>query len=57
LTNAEEVQIYIDGVLDGTIVTGRLERLAVWRHVQDLQHAGDRGFYFDENIADKSIQF
>lgn len=57
MTNAEEVQRYIDQVLDGTIVTGRLERLAVWRHVDDLKHAGERGYYFDPKKADKAILF
>jgi phage terminase large subunit-like protein len=51
------VQEYIDRVCDGTLVTGRLERLAVWRHVDDLKNAGERGFYFDPVRAEKAIEF
>ena len=54
---AEEVQRYIDGVLDGSIVTGRLERLAVHRHVWDLETAGERGYYFDPKPANLAIDF
>lgn len=56
-SHAQDVQRYIDGVLDGSIVTGRLERLAVHRHVADLELAGDRGFYFDAKIAEQCIEF
>lgn len=52
-----DVERYISGVLDGSIVTGRLERLAVHRHVADLEHAGERGFYFDEKPALQAINF
>lgn len=31
---------YIDGVMSGEIVTGRLVKLAVRRHRDDLDHAG-----------------
>jgi phage terminase large subunit-like protein len=60
LTHAEDVQKYIDGVLDGSIVTGRLERLAVWRHVDDIEkwkNDPSYPFEFSEAIADKSIRF
>lgn len=57
MSHAEDVQRYIDGVLDGSIVTGRLERLAVHRHVADLELAGARGFYFDDKIASAAIEF
>jgi phage terminase large subunit-like protein len=54
---ADDVQEYIDGVLSGRIVTGRLERLAVHRHVDDLVKAGDRGYEFNEKLASKAIAF
>ncbi len=57
MSHADDVQRYIDGVLDGSIVTGRLERLAVHRHVADLELAGTRGFYFDAKIASDAIEF
>lgn len=53
----EDVQRYIDGVTSGSIVTGRLNRLAVWRHVEDLEKAGSRGFEFSEDIATSAIDF
>ena len=56
-TNDETVQAYMDGVLDGSIVAGRLVILAVRRHLDDLENAGDRGFYFDEKIADEACEF
>jgi phage terminase large subunit-like protein len=52
-----EVQDYIDGVLDGSIVAGRLVRLAVMRHVWDLETAEERGFYFDSEAAQLAIDF
>jgi phage terminase large subunit-like protein len=52
-----DVEAYIQGVADGSIVTGRLNRLAVWRHLEDLEKAGERGFYFDEQIAVDAIEF
>lgn len=55
--HAADVERYITGVLDGSIITGRLERLAVHRHVADLQHAGARGFHFDPRPAIKAIEF
>lgn len=55
--HAPEIQRYIDSVLDGSIITGRLERLAVHRHLADLEHAGERGFYFDPVPANKAINF
>jgi phage terminase large subunit-like protein len=57
VSHAYDVQQYINGVLDGSIVTGRLERLAVHRHVDDLKYAGERGFCFDETKANKAIEF
>lgn len=55
--HAADVQRYIDGVRDGSIVTGRLQRLAVHRHCDDLKLAGERGFYFDERLAWNAIEF
>lgn len=57
MSHAEDVQRYIDGVCDGSIVTGRLERLAVYRHLDDLENAGERGFYFDPEKAENAINF
>lgn len=43
--------------MDGSIVTGRLQRLAVERHLADLEKAGERGFVFSEEHALESIEF
>ncbi|WP_372897420.1 terminase large subunit domain-containing protein, partial [Stieleria sp.] len=53
----QQVQRYIDGVLDGSIVTGRRVRQAVERHVYDLEHAHKRGHYFDEQKASLAIMW
>ncbi len=52
-----DIDQYISGVLDGSIVTGRLERLAVHRHLADLELAGERGFVFDPAPANAAIEF
>ncbi len=52
-----DIERYIAGVLDGSIVTGRLERLAVHRHLADLELAGDRGFEFKKEPANAAIEF
>ncbi len=52
-----DVWRYINGVKDGSIVTGRLERLAVFRHIADLEHAERRGYRFDPKPAIQAIDF
>ena len=52
-----DVQAYIDGVLNGSITVGRLVRLAVERHVDDLENAGERGYRFDADAANLAINF
>lgn len=52
---------YIQGVLDGSIVVGKRIRLAVERHVRDLERAGLRDpefpFYFDPSAGNRPIEF
>ncbi len=48
---------YIEGVLSGSIVVGRLARLAVERHVSDLREGHKRGLYFNEAAAQRVIDF
>lgn len=57
MTPAETVRDYIDGILTGRIVAGRLLRLAVRRHLDDLEHAEERGYYFNEAIATEACEF
>jgi len=54
--HAECVAAYCDGVLSGEIIAGRYVRLAVQRHLSDLEHASDRGLHFDAAIAQRSCQ-
>jgi phage terminase large subunit-like protein len=51
------VDEYVDGVLGGRIVTGRLVRLAVERYVRDLETADARGLVFDVKKAEKAARF
>lgn len=53
----KRIQRYIDDVLSGQRTAGRLERLAVLRHMNDLEDAGNRGFYFDEDAGFHVIEF
>lgn len=51
----EQVERYIDAVLSGELTTGRLQRLAVERHLYDLKHASARGLVFSEKKAEAAI--
>lgn len=57
MTHKEVVEKYIKDVMSGAIITGRLAKLAVRRHLADLKNAGQRGFYFDETIAEEACSF
>jgi len=48
---------YIDGVLAGRITVCRFVRLAVERHVRDLETGRARGLIFDERAALHAIEF
>lgn len=52
---SQQVSRYVDGILGGSIACGRRVRQAVERHVHDLEHAGNRGLYFDEEKAAAAI--
>jgi|CXWL01.1.fsa_nt_gi phage terminase large subunit-like protein len=54
---AQTVQGYIDGVLDGTVIAGELIRLAVQRQVDDLREGPSRGLRFDQEKAERVIEF
>lgn len=51
------MQRYIDDVLKGRRVVGRLELFAVQRHVRDLKNAKKRGLRFDEGLATRACEF
>jgi len=48
---------YCDAILSGEIIAGRYVELAVRRYLDDIEHAHERGLYFDAEIAEKSLQF
>jgi phage terminase large subunit-like protein len=56
-TPKQVVEEYIAGVLDGSVVAGKLVRYAVQRHVNDLKGAKERGYYFDEAVATRACRF
>jgi phage terminase large subunit-like protein len=46
---------YIADVMNGTQTVGKLARLAVERHVNDLKTGIDRGLFFDERAGAKAL--
>ncbi len=48
---------YIEGVLSGEIVVGRLRRRCVERHVYDLETGAARGLHFDPEAGFRIIDF
>ena len=57
LTNAELVAQYMEEVLSGERVVGKLELHAVMRHQRDLKEAHNRGFIFNPELADRACNF
>lgn len=56
-THREWIEQYIEDVLGGHRVVGKLERQAVERHVRDLKNAKKKGWRFDEAIATRACNF
>jgi hypothetical protein len=54
---ADPVGDYARAVLAGTIVTGRLVRLACERHLRDIEEGPARGLRFDDVTAARAIGF
>lgn len=48
---------YAQAVVSGSIVTGRLVKLAAERHLRDLDLGSLRGLHFDQDEADRAITF
>jgi phage terminase large subunit-like protein len=48
---------YARDVVSGKIVAGPFVRGACQRHLNDLDHAGERGFYYDQAEAQNAIDF
>jgi phage terminase large subunit-like protein len=57
--HSQKLQDYIDGVLDGSIVSSVAVRHAVQRHVADMQRQSTDGFpyHFDAPLAAKTCRF
>lgn len=53
----DALAIYVKDVLAGDRIVGELERLAVERHVRDLEECESRGLYFDEDAAGDALDF
>lgn len=51
------VDQYIEDVLSGRILACEYVKLAVKRHLDDIEHASDRGLYFDPEAAQRVIDF
>lgn len=52
-----DVEQYMDDVINGRIMTGRLARLAVWRQIDDLKYAESRGYTFKPEYAEEFLNF
>ncbi len=52
-----QVEAYASAVVAGEIVAGRLVRLACQRHLDDLEHAEERGLEWDAEAAAEAIGF
>lgn len=48
---------YAKSVVSGEIIAGPYVRGACQRHLDDLENAGKRGYYYDEHEASESIAF
>lgn len=49
------VKKYAEQVLSGQIVAGKWVRMACQRHLDDLQNAENKGFYFDRAASERAI--
>jgi len=48
---------YCRDVLSGAILACRYVKLAVIRHIRDLEHGHERGLWFDREAAERRIEF
>src|SRR5512139_2390015 len=51
------VVAYCHGVQDGTVPACEMIRLAVQRHIRDLETGGQRGLHFDRQAAEHAVKF
>jgi len=57
MANPHPVVEYTHGVLDGSIPACQFVKQAVQRHLDDLEHASERGLHFDRQAAEYALQF
>jgi phage terminase large subunit-like protein len=50
-------ELYITNILSGEIPCGHFEKLAVQRHINDLEDGINRGLYFDKKAANKALRW
>src|SRR3990172_1439241 len=48
---------YARDVVRGRVIACKWVKLACERHIDDLKHAAERGFYFDKAAAQRAIDF
>jgi phage terminase large subunit-like protein len=52
-----DLRAYVDGVIDGSIISCRFVRLAVQRYIKDLDNGAERGLFFDVDEAEIALRF
>ncbi len=62
MSHAVDINRYVEAVLSGTLdgapfAAGKLERAAVLRYLDDMEHCADRGLRFDQDAALDAIDF
>ena len=57
MTETDRATIYAKAVIDRTIPAGPYVRGSCQRHLNDLEHAHERGFYYDLVAASEAIAF
>jgi len=56
MSSVDRATAYAQAVVDGGIVAGPHVRNACRRHLHDLEHAGGRGFWYDADAAQATIE-
>lgn len=57
VNHKKQVEDYINNVISGKIVAGRLIKLACERQLRDIKELPKKGYYFDEEAANKVLNF
>jgi phage terminase large subunit-like protein len=57
MTHLEQIDQYVEGVLSGDIPAGRLQRLAVERHLWDIETQAERNIVWEPQRAERGCAF